>query len=101
MPPIGTDQITPAEFSFISPIDAATRYFELMMEDGDGGTILWQHVASGYRQLAAEFAWPAISEKTLSRILVSLGCVRGTRDMRSKGKGRMTTLTFPKRDIGP
>ncbi len=79
----------------VAPFDAAKEFLAEMMEYGAGGTLLWKHISHAYQDLAASKGWPVISDKTLSKMLVKLGCKRGVRDMRKTGKGRMTTLTFP------
>lgn len=80
----------------VAPWDAAKEFLSEMMEYGAGGTLLWKHISHAYQDLARSKGWPDISDKTLSKMLVKLGCKRGVRDTRVKNKRRrMTTLTFP------
>lgn len=82
------------------PVRAAVAEFFLEMASKSAGKeILFRDVCKSYAAMAPARMWPRLnggmSEKTLSQMLVKMGCVRGRRDLRKDDLGRLATLTWP------
>lgn len=67
---------------------------ELTEFHGAGAALRFAHVARYYRQFAGRRAWPPIADKTLSRLLLGLGCAREQRDHRAIDGTRPTYLVL-------
>lgn len=82
------------------PVRAAVlEFYQEMVATSAGKEILFRDVCKSYSAMASARMWPRLyggmSEKTLSQMLVKLGCVRGRRDLRKDDLGRLATLAWP------
>ena len=92
----------PANVS-LTPAGMAAIFAEEMAEWAPGETFSWAEIQVQYRRTARHYGWRLeIADRILSKALKGVGCIRGQLDLRSQGKGRPITITFPlHQDIGP
>lgn len=78
-------------------IMGAARQFleELINTDYGGHPILFKHILRSYGQLAPDYGWPPVTDKTLSQCLCALGCARIKVDRRKTSGERLTYLAIP------